>query len=375
MSNTCEKCSKQFKYAYLLDRHRDRKTPCDKPVMRTYKCEKCGNSYRHSSGLSAHKNVCTATGEAVIDNVKLHIPEQKGIVIQTTGNNNTISNAVSNVSNVVSTVNQVNHIYITPWENNNRCISIDAGDIKEAFARNSRLREYARMNDADKSNSNKAPTYVAELMMELIKIKHEDPTARNIYLNPARTNQVLVLMKNGTWDIKPLDEAIELLLSGVAIRLLELSIHDKTLDLSERSAASMANLVYKENPESYIKKTRSSMSAHLANMRPSADVEIRVGEANIIPESNLILTDKFKPKTAEKKDDFVKWSNTDAASQINNDKPPEEEKLEVKLTRLVNSAGIDRGRWRNKLLDALDDEMVVPAYKDLATALAAMVDS
>ncbi len=54
----CIKCSKEFKYKSDFNRHKSRKTPCDKDkiLCKNYKCPKCYKTYTTKRSLSRHVN-------------------------------------------------------------------------------------------------------------------------------------------------------------------------------------------------------------------------------------------------------------------------------------------------------------------------------
>jgi hypothetical protein len=51
--NKCGLCKKEFEFPYLLERHKNRKTPCN--IIKTdFECKVCNISFNHKSRLEAH---------------------------------------------------------------------------------------------------------------------------------------------------------------------------------------------------------------------------------------------------------------------------------------------------------------------------------
>jgi hypothetical protein len=175
-----------------------------------------------------------------------------------------------NVGPVTNTTNNIQVIQIAPWDGERR-IAIDVADVVAAFAGNARLKEYSRLGDHELTDPEIAPPYVTELLMDLTKRAHADPTARNVYLNPRRADQALVHMQSGRWEVVPLAEATRLLFDGVAKGILSISrVYEerRQLPTEAQNALSMAGLLYDDEPEEYAKRAKAPMAAHLANMAP-----------------------------------------------------------------------------------------------------------
>lgn len=194
-------------------------------------------------------------------------PPAATIAIQTAGA------AVVNTGPVTNnTVQQV--ININPWDGGRR-ISVSPLQIAAAFAENARLREYMSYGDHKQMlDPEIAPPYVTELLMDLVKRAHAvDASARNVYLNPRRADQVLVHMKSGRWEVMPLAEATRLLFDGVAETIHEVVLsyaEMKALPLEAQNALAMAGMLYEGEPDAYVKRAKGPMSAHLTNLAPSA---------------------------------------------------------------------------------------------------------
>ena len=165
-----------------------------------------------------------------------------------------------------------NTITINAWDGDRR-IGVDLAHIMAAFAGNAKLREYAQLGDHELTDPSIAPPYVTELLMDLTKRAHADPSARNVYLNPRRADQVLVHKKCGAWEVLPLAEATRLIFDGVAQGILAVSRNyeeRRQLPLEAQNALSMAGLLYDDEPEEYARRAKAPMSAHLENVAPEA---------------------------------------------------------------------------------------------------------
>lgn len=131
--------------------------------------------------------------------------------------------AVMNQIDVRTTNIQVN---IIGFDREDR-IHIPTALVKAAFTENPRLIEYCRMSDDDRIDAERAAPYVLEALVDLVRRAHQDPVYRNVYLNPKRTDQVIVcldehssrLISPQRWEVRPLMEAIRLLFDGVANNL------------------------------------------------------------------------------------------------------------------------------------------------------------
>jgi hypothetical protein len=180
---------------------------------------------------------------------------------------NSVGTLNNNSNNVNNSVNNHITLNITPWDSDKR-IAVTAGQIIAAFSTNPRLQEYMSFSNDDHTDPSKAPPYVTELLMDLVKLAHSDPAARNVYLNPKRADQALVHMKSGKWEIVPLEEATRRILDGVAKSMHGITMsaaESKQLPAEAQNTLAMAGLLYDEEPEEYAKRVKAPMSAHLAN--------------------------------------------------------------------------------------------------------------
>jgi hypothetical protein len=180
---------------------------------------------------------------------------------------------MGSVTNTTTTqINQIINFRPTvAWDGDAR-IAVSVAQIAAAFAENARLKEYTHLEEHQLTDPEIAPPYVAELLMDLTKRAHADPTARNVYLNPRRADQALVHMATGKWEVLPLVEATRLIFDGVAKAMVRVTISNeerRQLPLEAQNALAMAGLLYDDEPDEYAKRAKAPMAAHLSNATPT----------------------------------------------------------------------------------------------------------
>jgi len=294
---TCPRCQKTFAAPCRLKAHLARKTPCD-PILsgtnattaQAYKCRYCGRRFSSAPSVNRHtRQFCKiAMSDEGMDKLMEHTLQR-----QLTGLEDKLARLtallekqltpadtpqplgvarVENVNQVIagSVTNVQQMINIVPWDGERR-IDVDVTQMAAAFAENARLKEYASLDDRQRTDPDLAPPYVAELFMDLVKRGHTDPASRNVYLNPRRADQALVHLKCGRWEVVPLQEATRLLFDGVAQTIHQVVLSNeerKQLPMEAQNALSLAGLMYGDGPDEYVKRARAPMSAHLANTAP-----------------------------------------------------------------------------------------------------------
>jgi len=188
--------------------------------------------------------------------------------------NNTVQTIQNNIvqNNVVQNNIVQNNIVIIPWDSDSP-ITITAEDITAAFADNAKLQDYMQLHDYERTDMKVAPPYVAEMYVDLIRKVHQNPAAQNIYLNPKRSDQVLVYHSTGQWKILCLSDASARLLSGVHDSMGKIVLSADGLAQippDTLNAASIARMMYNAEPEEYAKLVKAPLVAHLANNASSA---------------------------------------------------------------------------------------------------------
>jgi phosphoglycolate phosphatase-like HAD superfamily hydrolase len=177
---------------------------------------------------------------------------------------------VKQVNNTTQNIqNNIMHVKIIPWGSDG-CLNISAEQMAAAFRENARLAEYAKWPEHELTDPEKAPPYISELFMDLIKRAHTDPASRNVYLNPKRSDQVLVCVDSDEhWEVLPFDGATRVMHDGVKRKISVVILTNeerKKVPLSAQNALSLAGLMYEDEPEEYVKRAKAPMAAHLANL-------------------------------------------------------------------------------------------------------------
>lgn len=185
--------------------------------------------------------------------------------VQTSNSNNATNNG--SIAMAGGAVNN-NTINIIPWDGE-RCINVSTADIIAAFTTNPKLQEYSHLPAAMISDREKAAPYVSEMLMDLVKRTHQNPAARNVYLNPRRGDQALVHLREGRWQVVALSEASDMLLQGVALAIHRVTMsHEeiRALPIEAQHALAVSGLLYQDEPDEYARRVTPRMTAHLTNM-------------------------------------------------------------------------------------------------------------
>jgi DNA-directed RNA polymerase subunit RPC12/RpoP len=287
----CIRCGKEFRAPALLKRHLERKTPCEPIIDATGKdiaCRYCGKAFASRPSMSRHvRQYCKIANsdegmEKLLDHtLQRQLTEQNAQLAEQSAQLMKLTSLIEKLALTDQTSQPIVHsqqvnngtitniVNIHPWDGDKR-IGVELAHILAAFTDNAKLREYAQMGDHELTDPAIAPPYVTELLMDLTKRAHATPESRNVYLNPRRSDQVLILKKNGSWEVLPLADATRLIFDGVAatIHHTTMSLHERQqLPLEAQNALSMAGLLYDDEPEEYVKRAKAPMSAHLINFK------------------------------------------------------------------------------------------------------------
>ena len=331
---TCPKCGKTFRFPAHLRDHKSRKTPCapialqdelpEKDQQKAHACKYCARRFATLPSLNRHiRQNCkiansdegmerlmehtlqrqNATLAAKVDTLQAQMAEMTGMMRQLVASPAMALAAAAavpaaapvpaaaappaaplaqtigsvNTGTIVNLTNNIQVVNIVGFDREDR-IHIPVALVKAAFTENPRLMEYCRMTDEERTDADKAAPYVLEALLDLVRRAHRDPVYRNVYLNPKRSDQVIVCLDEERaraapqrWEVRSLIEAIRLLFDGVADNLHKIITTDQDrtqLPFDVQSAASWVPNLYEDEPDRFVKDGRAPMAAHLQNTRP-----------------------------------------------------------------------------------------------------------
>jgi len=157
------------------------------------------------------------------------------------------------------------------------------------------LQRYCHIGYEARADAEEAAPYVQEALMSLVKRVHQEPQERNVYLNPKRTDQVLIY-DEATWQVLPLVEAIRSLFDRVSRGINKVTSPTGTewqkLSRAVAESAPWLPIMYDERREEHIVRARPSMAAHLENIAP--------GRATLAPAARPAPQEQVKEKAEEK---------------------------------------------------------------------------
>ena len=153
--------------------------------------------------------------------------------------------AVDNTVNNVHTV--VNHVTIAPWGGE---LALSEGDIEAVMG-----------GLTQRAGVPTLPEVVAALM-ELVKRAHVPEAARNIHLNPKRTDQALALTTGG-WAAMPLEEATAALFDGASA-----SMAAARMPSMRQIVRTSIPVQYRAERADAVQMGLRPMGAHLLNVAP-----------------------------------------------------------------------------------------------------------
>ena len=157
----------------------------------------------------------------------------------------TVINTINNVAN--TTVNNVTNVEIRPWGSP---LQLTDADVEAALASIPGVAGVPAL-----------PEVVAALM-ELVKRAHAAAAARNVHLNPKRTDQALALTAGG-WAALPLEEATAALFDGASA-----SMAAARAPGAHRLVRTSIPVQYRAERAASVALGLRPMGAHLLNVAP-----------------------------------------------------------------------------------------------------------
>ena len=284
MPFTCIKCNASFPKNQGLLAHQNRKRPCDLELAaKVLACTECGKRFTRQDSLLRHsRQSCTGSALDGTQNARVARLEQQVEALTNLVAQSGAAGAPAGASsacvmnahtmNVMQNTNivNVNNVTIAPWGSP---LQLTDADVEAALATVPGL-----------AGTPALPEVVAALM-ELVKRAHMPPAARNIHLNPKRTDQALALTTGG-WAAMPLEEATVALFDGASA------------SMAAARAPSVRQTVRMSIPVQYRTERAASvalglrpMGAHLLNVAPGGPgpllIEAIAAAAGIVPAANM----------------------------------------------------------------------------------------
>jgi hypothetical protein len=293
----CEQCGKEFDRKQNYDRHQNRKNACA-PILETpgegqYSCQFCRRGFATKRSLATHirKNCKIAGSEegmellfehtlkkqeeakqlaaqaAEIEALKAQVaalkaPQRHGDII---ANANTVGANVGTNNGVIDQSTK----YILNF--NQAPLKLTCDQILAALRDSPGFSQYATMGDPERFHKDNR-SIVHESIMDLTRISHEDPVARNVYLSPNRADQAMILTSSDVdtrqWEVLPLDDAVKQMIGGLSKELRKVG-HDHRIhiDIDDRGALCGLGFITQVEDDRLAHELRKPMSAHLENQR------------------------------------------------------------------------------------------------------------
>ena len=266
MSHRCAVCGSTFQRARGLEMHAARKTPCKLAVITPspLTCLACGRAFSRKDSLTRHGRRCKIQKGPVnvSENVRFarleqQVEELTNLVTQVGAAGAPglapglapacVMNA--HTMNVMQNTNiiNVNSITIAPWGSP---LQLTDADVEAALATVPGL-----------AGTPALPEVVAALM-ELVKRAHMPPAARNVHLNPKRTDQALALTTGG-WAAMPLEEATAALFDGASA-----SMAAARMPSVRQMVRTSIPVQYRAERAASVQLGLRPMGAHLLNVAP-----------------------------------------------------------------------------------------------------------
>jgi hypothetical protein len=186
-------------------------------------------------------------------------------------NSGIVSNNLSSTIGTQQNANTINHNTYNVIAFTESPTRLDAKKLLSALRDCPNFSQYAKMGDDDRFNKDNR-SVVHDSIMDLTRLSHEDPLARNVYLSPNRADQVMILAGSDVdtkkWEILPLDDALKHIIGSMSRQLRDVG-HDHSIkiDIDDRGALCGLGFITQVEEIRLARELRKPMSAHLENQR------------------------------------------------------------------------------------------------------------
>jgi len=239
---SCKLCGKVFRDPATLKRHAIKKLPCVTTEQNC--CPHCNRTFTTTTSKYRHiRQSCQVLKQSVItvQDLAAKVEELEEIIrrggVQQVIQNNTVNHTVNNVC-----------VTITPW---GAPLQLTDADVEAALA-----------SIPGVAGTPALPEVVTALM-ELVKRAHMSEAARNVHLNPKRSDQALALTPTGGWAAMPLTEATAALFDGASARIGAPVGRQRV-----NALRATVPVQYRADKAQAVALGLRPMEAHLANLAP-----------------------------------------------------------------------------------------------------------
>lgn len=151
-----------------------------------------------------------------------------------------------------------------------------AEHVNNAFSNNPILSRFLEKDCETQAVIESSGPVVTEMLIECLRQVHRScPQLRNIYLNPKQTAQVYAFCDSGLWELRPLLDASRTLYDETIhglFRIIASQQDDEPhapqpqLSGEVKNAVGIINMLYKQNPEHFVKASRPAFAAYVSNL-------------------------------------------------------------------------------------------------------------
>jgi predicted nucleic acid-binding Zn-ribbon protein len=301
VEHPCERCGKVFKAKNDWARHMNRRTPCAPivdavPEPGTHLCQYCGRQFASRVNVNKHiKSSCKIAGTAAgmellfehtlkkqeaaaLEAARAEIEKlraenerlKRGGPAAQTYTLRTEHTSAGQQVNANTGINNgtINTVVLSFSEAPTR---LTTEKMLAALRTCPGFSQYALMGDTERFDKDNRAV-VHDSIMDLTRLNHEDPLARNVYLSPNRADQVMILAGSdvGTkkWEVLQLDDALKQIIGSMSRQLRDVG-HDHSIkiDIDDRGALCGLGFITQVEEIRLAHELRKPMSAHLENQR------------------------------------------------------------------------------------------------------------
>lgn len=270
MDRTCIRCGKVFAKPCQLKSHHARITPCDPVISKVeesdaYSCKYCNRPFKNQSSKSRHEHhyckLAVAPADTVLDKkIAQEFAEMRRTIADLTAKLASVTPAAASIE-AARPVVSVNH-----FDGFGGPMHLTKDFVLRAVITDLRIIALIRHAQSDKIEF--AAQHIAACFTNIVKLYHEESIENmNIYLNPSREDQVILICIDDDQQISSLREAVRSLFDVIGAMIRSFST-DQSIFRYMAEVQTKINTIdshYLFNPDKVVEAGLSLMAAHLKN--------------------------------------------------------------------------------------------------------------